>query len=281
MSNTFDILQNQFREITVSLERVDLLTCDKNWKGDHTVPPFSSIGLILKGTGTIIVDQQILHPVKGQLYLLPAKTTQTFFNDGQNPYVKYFCHFHINSQGTQLFDLIHLPLCIDAKNPETAAALFANMLQESQNQELTSFIKAKQRLLDVLSYYLECCPQGSVVPVENDSDSSIQKAITYAETNLLQSVSVRQMAEIAGYHPSHFAKLFQKRLGMTPAQFLIRRKAEYAMEQLVSTSKPIADIAESLEFSSQFYFCNFFKKQTGMTPSEYRHVYFRKETYRE
>lgn len=276
MSNTFDILQNRFREITVNLERVDLLTCDENWRGDHTVPPFSSIGLILKGTGTIFVDQQKLQPAKGQLYLLPARTTQTFFNDGRDPYVKYYCHFHIASQGTQLFDLIRLPLCINAKKPETAATLFADMLKESQNQDLTSFIKTKQRLLDVLSYYLECCPEGSVLPADNDSDSSIQKAITYVQTCLPRSVSVRQMAEIAGYHPSHFAKLFQKSLGMSPTQFLIRRKAQYAMDQLVSTSRPIADIAESLEFSSQFYFCNFFKKQTGMTPSEYRHVYFRK-----
>ncbi|MBQ7839936.1 MAG: helix-turn-helix transcriptional regulator [Lachnospiraceae bacterium] len=275
MNQTSYILQNQFCELSVSLERANLLKCDKDWKGYNTVPPFSSIGLILEGTGTIIVNGMEINPVQGQLYLLPAKTTQTFFNDGSHPYVKYYCHFNVSSHQTELFDLFHLPLCVDAKAPETAAALFEKMIQISKGSDLTAFIRTKQCLLDLLSYYLECCPDNSISPSENAFDSSIGKAISYAEKNLHSSVSVHKMAEIAGYHPSHFAKVFQKRLGITPAQFLIQKKAEYAIEQLTTTRRPISDIAESLGFSSQFYFSNFFKKQTGMTPSEYRHVYFR------
>jgi AraC family transcriptional activator of pobA len=44
---------------------------------------------------------------------------------------------------------------------------------------------------------------------------------------------------------------------------------------LTSTDLPIASIADSLGFGSQFYFSNFFKKQTGMTPSSYRRLYLR------
>ena len=46
-----------------------------------------------------------------------------------------------------------------------------------------------------------------------------------------------------------------------------------AIRELTATARPIWDIADALGFSSQFYFTNFFKKHTGMTPSEYRKVY--------
>ena len=49
MNKTNLIIQNQLREATVSLERASLLHCDENWKCEYSVPPFSSIGLILKG----------------------------------------------------------------------------------------------------------------------------------------------------------------------------------------------------------------------------------------
>ncbi len=46
-------------------------------------------------------------------------------------------------------------------------------------------------------------------------------------------------------------------------------------ELLTATAMPVSSIAEALGFASQFYFSNFFKKQTGMTPSQYRAIYRR------
>ena len=273
MNETSFILQNQIHGLSVRLERANLLTCDGNWKGDHTFPPFSSIGLILDGTGTIIVDHTTLHPSKGQLYLLPPRTTQTFFTDSCHPYKKYYCHFNISCHGTELFDLIHTPLCVNAREPETAAYLFEEMIGALAAKNLTGAIKMQQCMLNLLVYFLDCCPSNLLSLVKTDFDSPLNNAISYAEANLHQMITVQEMAQIAGYHPSHFTKLFQKQLGVTPAQFLVRKKTEYAIRELTATACPISEIADALGFSSQFYFCNFFKKQTGITPSEYRKVY--------
>ena len=134
---------------------------------------------------------------------------------------------------------------------------------------------AKQSVFDLLVYYMECCPPESISMIETKDDTPLNSAIAFAEQHLDQSVTVQKMAEIAGYHPSHFAKLFQKRLGITPLQFILRQKTKKAIELLTCTDLPVSAIAESLGFSNQFYFSSFFKKQTGMTPSEYRGIYLR------
>ena len=64
-------------------------------------------------------------------------------------------------------------------------------------------------------------------------------------------------------------------MGISPGQFILQKKMETATQLLTSTDLPIASIADSLGFGSQFYFSNFFKKQTGMTPSSYRRLYLR------
>jgi len=275
MEKLFNILQNQFHEITISLDRADQIKCDNNWRGSGGRPPYSSIGLIRKGTGTIIVNGQEMTPVKDQLYLIPAHSTLTFFNDGTQPYLKYYCHFNIKTHDTELFDYFDIPLCVTPEDPDAAAALFTRMISAHKEKSLTSLIKAKQYMMELVCYYLHCCGESNISLLENTSDSGINKAISYAGSHLDLPVSVAEMAEIAGYHPSHFTKLFQRRFGVSPAQFIIQKKTHFAMEQLTSTSRSIADISDSLGFSSQFYFCNFFKKQTGMTPSKYRQIYIK------
>ena len=136
-------------------------------------------------------------------------------------------------------------------------------------------MKAKQAVLNLLCYYLEYCPPDSVSLVAQTFDSPLSDAIAYVETHLNEQITVQQMAEAAGYHVSHFTRLFQSRMGISPGQFILQKKTETATQLLTSTDLPIASIADSLGFGSQFYFSNFFKKQTGMTPSSYRRLYLR------
>lgn len=269
------IVQNRLREATVSLERANLLKCDENWKSDGSVPPFSSIGLILQGRGTICADDIEMHPYAGQLYLLPAKTKQVFFTDSQDPYQKYFCHFEITCQQSDLFDLIHLPLCVDAKNPEYAKEIFEKMISVCRGRDIYSSLWAKQLVLELLCYYMRCCPQDHITFVSRNFDSPLAAAVSYVETHLHEPISVQQMADAAGYHSSHFTRVFQERMGISPGQFVIRQKTERAAELLTTTTMSVAAIADDLGFGSPFHFSGFFKKQTGMSPSLYRSLYLR------
>ena len=154
MNETNLIIQNRLREATVSLERANLIICDETWKCDSSVPPFSSIQLVLQGEGTICIDETTIHPTSGQLYLLPAYTNQAFFTDIHNPYRTYYCHFEITRQQTDLFELIHLPLCIDAKDPKKAEQLFLDLVHSVRQDDIFSAMKAKQAVLNLLCYYL-------------------------------------------------------------------------------------------------------------------------------
>lgn len=275
MDKTSLIIQNRLREATVSLERARLLYCDENWRCDYSVPPFSSIGLILQGEGIICIDKKPIHPKAGQLYLLPSNTLQTFSTAASNPYRKYFCHFEISCQETDLFELIRLPLCVDSSDPEKAQALFREMIEAYHGDDILSALKAKQAVLNLLCHYLECCPPETISLVAQDFDSPLSDAILYVQNHLSEQITVPEMAQAAGYHVSYFTQLFQKRMGMSPGQFIQKKKSDTAAQLLTSTDLSIAEIADSLGFGSPFYFSSFFKKQTGMTPSSYRNIYLR------
>lgn len=275
MDKTSLIIQNRLREATVSLERAHLIYCDENWKCDYSVPPFSSIGLILQGEGVICIDKKPIHPTAGQLYLLPSNTLQTFSTSASDPYHKYFCHFEISCHETDLFELIHLPLCVDSPDPERSEALFREMIDALNGNDILSALKAKQALLNLLCHYMECCSPETISLAAQDFDSPLSNAILYVQDHLSEQITVSEMAQAAGYHVSHFTQLFQKQMGISPGQFIQKKKSDTAAQLLTSTDLPVAEIADSLGFSNPFYFSSFFKKQTGMTPSAYRTIYLR------
>ncbi len=243
MNETAFIIQNRLREATVSLERAGLIRCGADWACSASIPPFSSIGLILEGTGTICVDGQDLHPRAGQLYLLPAKSSQSFSTDlvhpyrkyfchfelgtgticvdGQDlhpragqlyllpakssqsfstdlvhPYRKYFCHFELTCQNEELFDLIRMPLCTDAKDCAYAEKLFIQMQEACQGSDIFSALKSKQLLLELVCCYMESCPPGTISLIKHSFDSPLSDAVAYVEEHLNENVTVREMAEL-------------------------------------------------------------------------------------
>ena len=59
-------------------------------------------------------------------------------------------------------------------------------------------------------------------------------------------------------------------MGVTPVNFIIRRKIEKAQLLLIAGELPVKEIAYLVGFEDFSYFSRVFKKTTGLTPNEYR-----------
>ncbi|HZG88186.1 AraC family transcriptional regulator [Paenibacillus sp.] len=81
--------------------------------------------------------------------------------------------------------------------------------------------------------------------------------------------TVTELAALCGYHPSYFTQLFSREQGKNPKQFLIDERIQQAKRALLR-GESIDSIAERLGYGSIHYFSSNFKKETGLTPSEFR-----------
>lgn len=68
----------------------------------------------------------------------------------------------------------------------------------------------------------------------------------------------------------HLSRVISEVMGRTPHDIICNELLHKAMEQLKDNKMPIQEISTSLHFSDQASFCKFFKKHTGVSPSEYR-----------
>jgi AraC family transcriptional regulator len=84
--------------------------------------------------------------------------------------------------------------------------------------------------------------------------------------------SLRQLAADAGVHPTYLATSFQQHFGVSVGEFVRLRRIEQARELLAHSDIPLSHVAHLLGFSDQSHFCRTFKKQTGLSPLEYRRL---------
>ncbi|WP_245640388.1 AraC family transcriptional regulator [Neobacillus massiliamazoniensis] len=97
----------------------------------------------------------------------------------------------------------------------------------------------------------------------------LQQVIDYIEEHIKDEIEPEKLAEIAGYSPYHFYRLFQKHTGFSPMDYVVKRKLQFALHELVH-GKKILQIALDYGFETHAGFTKAFKKCFGSPPSLYK-----------
>jgi transcriptional regulator GlxA family with amidase domain len=98
----------------------------------------------------------------------------------------------------------------------------------------------------------------------------IESACSYMDRHLEDDLSLASLAAYAGYTEYYFSKKFKRETGMTLAEYLRKKRLEKALVLLRSTDMDVHRIAMQLQFCSQSYFTDCFRRQFGVSPLKYR-----------
>jgi AraC family transcriptional regulator len=102
------------------------------------------------------------------------------------------------------------------------------------------------------------------------SPAKLRLAKTFVNDNLASSLSLTDLASLVEMGPCHFARAFKESTGLSPHQYVLRRRIDRAIEMLKDERSSLAGIAYDLGFSSQGHFTTVFRKFTGTQPTNYR-----------
>ena len=104
--------------------------------------------------------------------------------------------------------------------------------------------------------------------------NSLAESVAYINEHFPEAISLKSLADKAALSPFHFSRVFAKEIGVTPHQYIIATRLNFAKFLLKTTDSTIKKIAFSSGFSSESNFCFTFKKWEKVTPSEYRSIDF-------
>ncbi len=99
---------------------------------------------------------------------------------------------------------------------------------------------------------------------------NFNKAIQYIEENLEKEMDITEIAEVAGYAPYHFMRMFSAFTGVGIMEYVRRRRVTKAAEEIQQSNQKIIDIALKYGYESPTAFNRAFQAIHGVSPSRAR-----------
>jgi AraC family transcriptional regulator len=100
--------------------------------------------------------------------------------------------------------------------------------------------------------------------------SHYKRVLDFVAERFGGSITIEEMARVAGLSPAYFSRLFKEVLGDSPYQFVMDYRVEQAKRMLSEKGRSLADIALACGFADQAHFSRIFKRLTGQTPRAFR-----------
>ncbi len=220
----------------------------------------------------IYVEQGSLHSVadgRGQ-YLQPGD----FVIYGPDQWHMQYADTSVSPRCLRIFfeaqgDLTAL---LNRKFTQNAAVqpLFAQLLQEQERTEAYADEMIRLLLNQLLLHLLR---QVADKPLPDNrlkgEHRIIHQTQVFVSSHVWEDLSVPFVARHVNMSPSYLTALFQKHMGIAPAEYIRRIKLQESKRLIRENKLNLTEIAAELQYSTVHHFSRQFKEKFGMTPSEY------------
>ena len=264
---------------------------DWNWKNVRS--PFARLYYVTEGTAQVEMSSCVYTLKPNHLYFIPAYTTHSYICDSK--FSHYYIHIYEDQQSeTSMFDKWDFPVEVSAndtdlglvkrlceinpflKLPQSNPDAYDNHQTLISNLELNrrrpfcDKVESRGILFILMSRFLKYA-----TPKTDVRDDRIQMSLTYIRKNIGSRLNIEQLADKACMSKDHYIRVFKQETGETPNAYITKRKMEKAELTLLTTDLPVKSIADLLGYDDYSYFNRIFRKNSGMTPLQYRASHFK------
>ena len=99
---------------------------------------------------------------------------------------------------------------------------------------------------------------------------SIMRLKRHLDMNLTQKISLAAMSKVANLSVSHLSFEFRKEFGVSPVNYLIRRRMDTAKYLLANRDMTVSEVATECGYPDVFQFSRMFKRVTGYSPKFFK-----------
>ena len=98
----------------------------------------------------------------------------------------------------------------------------------------------------------------------------VRTALDFIGRFYTSNIGLKHIEAAVGLNMFHLSRKFRREVGMAPIQYLNRYRVEESRRLLISSDKPVREIARMVGIANQNYFARLFRRLTGVTPRDFR-----------
>lgn len=248
-------------DFTLSIAAEGNAFCNTDWHATEASPPYTRLYYIIDGQGQIETNGRKMTLKAGHLYLLPIGH---FFSHSCEDHMQQL-YFHVNLTNRYGADILRGINRVLSKKVDPG--YIQKLLSLFERDDFVARGSLKTLLqTDVFSLLLE-----NGIQIQNRQLSpSVQKALTYIESNLSAALSVQAVTEYVAIPSITLCNKFKAEMGISMGKYIDGLVMHRAEVLLITTTLPLSAISEQLGFYDQFYFSRRFKEMYAVPPLKYR-----------
>lgn len=249
---------------TIDIERILLACYVAPGRGEtiHRNRPSHGFAIHFSGTKKFVFGDGSSYIVKkGFVNFMPKDSDYDVETDSCGDC--YAINFDIDG------DVNFAPFCTEVKNFTAVADMFKNAEKAFRMKKPWYEMQCKSELYAILC---ALCAEHETGYVPGSKRSIIAPAVEYIHGEYANgNIEIPKLAELCGVSGVYLRRLFHDCFGLSPVKYINKLKIERAKELIRSGAGmyTIEQAATLAGFGDQCYFHRFFKKEVGMTPSEY------------
>ena len=175
--------------------------------------------------------------------------------------------------------------CIDIFFASSVPLSSKALMLKPKNQNLATLFKKAFSIWVQKDegYYLECISLLYKILAEIQKTSyirseqfdKIEPAISYIQNNFLSKelITSKKLAEICKISYSYVKRLFALKFKVSPKRYIEQLKMNYACDLLMLDEYHVSKIADACGYSDVYSFSHQFKKEYGLSPTDFRKKY--------
>jgi len=152
-------------------------------------------------------------------------------------------------------------LDFDVKNLENEKFSFFNKIDSA---------KTASGVVQQLQLFITKAKEVITTKKAHSGFSNFQLILDYIEEHYAEPLSLSDVANTFHFNPSYLSSYFATHNKEGFNEYLNKIRIEEAVKLLLNTTTPISEISGLVGYSDHSYFCKVFKKQKGLSPSQYR-----------
>lgn len=255
-----------------SIKRLSILTAEqplREWSQHYCLL------YILQGRGELKVNQNTILLQQGTVALCNRNRYFDLHGVEGNDLVLYSLSFDILEKKDGLPDqeVVYRPLQEPWRTDgeifvQSYLQVFELVKRLYVLEEENSHPHTKQALLYELILLLE---QERTLPLnpQEQHTYSIQQVVDYIHQHYKQQITREDLAQLAGFHPHVFSRIFKEETGDSFSHYLSKYRIKKAKALMLTTTKNLNDIASAVGYTSGLYLSRKFKQITGYSPSSF------------
>ncbi len=253
----------------------------------HRHMDFSELVIVMSGTATHIVDNEMFPIKQGDVFVIGKETLHGYTNAVDFKICNIM--FRFESFLSADYDIKKAPgfHTLFVLEPYLATIHgFANRLTltpddyikvydiihammneySSDSDGRVTILQSYFMLLTVMLSRL-CDIQGE----ENRRDIiNVANTAAYIERHYTEKFTLDELAQMSHYSSRHFVRIFTETYHTTPQKYILSLRLRHACTMLRDSGMSVEDIALQSGFSDGNYFSRIFKKYMNMSPKQYR-----------